>query len=91
MSRPLGPASAARPVPRRGLRREEAAAYVGISPSKFDQAVAAGRMPPPRTLDGCVIWDVRELDERFDALPHRAHAGAPTAALTDVDWDDVAV
>jgi predicted DNA-binding transcriptional regulator AlpA len=89
VSRPMGPASALRPVPRRGLRREEAAAYVGISPSKFDRAVAEGVMPQPRTLDACVMWDVRELDERFDALPRRAQAGAPVAP-GEVDWDDVA-
>lgn len=89
MTRPLGPATALRPVPRRGLRRDEAAAYIGISPSKFDQAVADGRMPQPRTLDGCVLWDVREIDERFDDLPRRAQAGAPVAP-GDVDWDDVA-
>ena len=29
-------------APRRGLRREEAARYVGISPSKFDELVKAG-------------------------------------------------
>ena len=56
---------------------------------KFDQAVADGRMPQPRTLDGCVLWDVREIDERFDDLPRRAQAGAPVAP-GDVDWDDVA-
>jgi hypothetical protein len=36
-----------RPVPRRGLSRDEAAMYVGISPSKFDELLADGRMPSP--------------------------------------------
>lgn len=35
--------------PRRGLRREEAARYVGISPTKFDELVTDGRMPEPNT------------------------------------------
>src|SRR3954452_7644435 len=54
--------------PYRGLRREEAARYVGVSPTKFDQLVADGRMPKPLRIDGCVIWDVRQLDVAFDAL-----------------------
>ena len=34
-----------RPVPRRGLSHDEAAMYVGISVSKFDEMVLDGRMP----------------------------------------------
>lgn len=60
--------AAVRPVPRRGLRREEAATYVGISPSKFDQLVADKRMPAGFQVDGCRIWDIRALDAAFDAL-----------------------
>ncbi len=58
-----------RPVPRRGLSREEAAMYIGISPSKFDELVADGRMPGPRRIDSRKVWDVRELDLFFDELP----------------------
>ena len=58
-----------RPVPRRGLSRIEAAQYVGIGATKFDELVADGRMPTPRQLDGRKIWDVVELDLAFDALP----------------------
>jgi predicted DNA-binding transcriptional regulator AlpA len=54
---------------RRGLSRIEAAAYVGISPSKFDQLIADGRMPTPRRIDHRNVWDVRELDLSFDDLP----------------------
>ncbi|KQQ39131.1 hypothetical protein ASF58_22835 [Methylobacterium sp. Leaf125] len=55
-------------VPRRGLRREEAARYVGISTTKFDACVRDGRMPQPFKIDACVIWDLRRLDAAFDAL-----------------------
>lgn len=55
-------------APRRGLRRDEAAQYVAVSPGKFDQLVSDGRMPKPIHVDGCVIWDVRDLDLAFDAL-----------------------
>ena len=58
-----------RPVPRRGLSREEAAMYVGISPSKFDELVEDGRMPRPVKIDCRKIWDIRNLDLAFDALP----------------------
>lgn len=55
--------------PRRGLRREEAAAYLGFSARKFDELVADGRMPKPKRVDGVVVWDLRRLDYAFDALP----------------------
>jgi len=58
-------------LPPRGLNREQAAQYVGVSASKFDEMVADGRMPNPRVIDGRVVWDLWELDEAFSALPHR--------------------
>jgi excisionase family DNA binding protein len=58
-----------RPIPRRGLSRDEAAIYVGVSPGKFDQMVADGRMPYARRVDSRRIWDIRSLDLAFDALP----------------------
>jgi hypothetical protein len=60
--------------PRRGLSRIEAATYIGISPCKFDQLIADGRMPGPRRIDGRKVWDVRELDLFFEELP-RDHDG----------------
>jgi hypothetical protein len=51
-----------------GLREPEAAASVGVSPSKFRELVAAGRMPPPRAIDGCRIWDVDDLRDAFKDL-----------------------
>ncbi|WP_407530260.1 XRE family transcriptional regulator [Methylobacterium oryzisoli] len=54
--------------PRRGLRREEAALYVGVSPSKFDEMVRDGRMPKAKRVDGCVIRDIRRPDLARDAL-----------------------
>ncbi len=59
-------------VPRRGLRREDAARYVGISPTKFDQAVNDGRLPQAFRIDGCVLWDIRKLDTAIDALAGNA-------------------
>ena len=61
--------SAVRPIPRRGLSREEAAMYVGISAGKFDELVRNRRMPAPKRIDGRKVWDIRDLDVAFDALP----------------------
>jgi excisionase family DNA binding protein len=58
-----------RPIPRRGLSREEAAMYVGVSGNKFDEMVSDGRMPRAVRIDGRKIWDVRALDMAFDELP----------------------
>jgi excisionase family DNA binding protein len=61
--------STVRPIPRRGLSRDEAAMYVGISANKFDELVRDGRMPAPKRIDGRKVWDIRDLDVAFDALP----------------------
>ena len=55
--------------PRRGLRRAEAATYVGVGATKFDDLVRDGRMPKPKKIDGATVWDVRQLDCAFEALP----------------------
>lgn len=56
-------------LPRRGLRRDEAAAYVGVSPSTFDRWIGAGLMPKSKKIGDVVIWDRFQLDIFFDALP----------------------
>ena len=53
----------------RGLSRIDAAAYVGVSPSTFDQIARDGRMPLPKRINSRTVWDIRQLDEAFDALP----------------------
>ena len=59
--------------PKRGLSRVEAAAYLGISPSKFDQLRKSGRIGPPKILDGRKLYAIEMLDEFFDALPDENH------------------
>lgn len=56
-------------IPRRGLSRVEAAIYLGVSPSKFDAMRKDGRIGPPKLIDGRKVFDIRMLDEIFDALP----------------------
>jgi excisionase family DNA binding protein len=68
--------------PRRGLSRVEAAAYVGVSPSKFDELVLDGRMPAPKRIDGRKVWDIHNLDIAFDALPFENETSGGST------WDD---
>jgi excisionase family DNA binding protein len=60
--------SAVTTPPRRGLSREEAARYVGVGATKFDELVKDGRMPKPLKIDNRVIFDIRDLDEAMDRL-----------------------
>jgi predicted DNA-binding transcriptional regulator AlpA len=71
-----------RPVPRRGLSRDESAMYIGVSAGKFDEMVADGRMPGPVRIDGRRVWDIRSLDLAFDALPKENHSARNS-------WDGV--
>lgn len=55
--------------PPRGMSRDEAARYIGVGPTKFDEMVADGRMPKPKRVDARVIWDRLRLDAAFSDLP----------------------
>lgn len=67
--------------PRRCLSREEAARYVGIGVSKFDEMVGDGRMPKPLRIDSRVLWDMHRLDAAIDRLAEAASTNP---------WDAVA-
>jgi predicted DNA-binding transcriptional regulator AlpA len=75
--------SEVRPIPRRGLSRAEAAMYIGISPSKFDELVADGTMPKSVKIGGRKVWDIRDLDLAFDALPREDD---PESAASYDSW-----
>lgn len=53
----------------RGLSRTDAASYIGVSASLFDAMVKDGRMPQPKRINARTVWDKRQLDDAFDALP----------------------
>lgn len=65
----------------RGLRRVDAARYLGISPSHFDAQRKAGAIPPPREMLGVVIWDRHDLDRLFGDIPAEPQTHNP--------WDGV--
>jgi predicted DNA-binding transcriptional regulator AlpA len=68
-------------LPPRGLSREQAAAYVGVSPSLFDTLIKDRRMPGPKRINSRVVWDRLRLDLAFEALAETdAHAA-------DDDWN----
>lgn len=75
-------------LPPRGLSRQEAAAYIGIGATKFDQMVDDGRMPQPKRIDGRKVWDRLRLDTAFAALP--TDGGADETSHEDV-YDRVAL
>lgn len=53
-----------------GLRREDAAEYVGLSVSTFEKAVREGRAPQARQVaDRRVVWLRKELDTWLEAAP----------------------
>jgi predicted DNA-binding transcriptional regulator AlpA len=60
----------------RGLSRVQAAEYIGVGATKFDEMVADGRMPKPKRIDGRTVWDRVKVDERFAALEEDAAAAA---------------
>ncbi len=67
--------------PPRGLSRVEAAAYLSISPSLFDQLVKDGQMPIPKHIHSRRVWDRLALDAAFAALPDGEEAA------DDNPWD----
>ena len=52
----------------RGLSRVQAAEYIGVGVTKFDEMVSDGRMPRPKRIDGRTVWDRIKLDAAFAAL-----------------------
>lgn len=64
--------------------REAAAAYVSLSPSKFDDLVRLRVMPAPKRLsERRLAWDVRGLDTAVDNLPTLG------GDIEDNSWSDV--
>ena len=72
--------------------RDDAAAYLSISPNTFDKMIAEGLMPGPRRLtERRLAWDMRQLDTAVDRLPQDgvADGNADTDATDDHSWDDI--
>lgn len=59
-----------------GLDRVEAAAFIGVGVTTFDDLVRKGVMPQPRMIGSRLVWHRAELEKAFNALPVRAAADA---------------
>lgn len=55
--------------PPRGMCRDEAARYIGVGTTKFDEMVKDRRMPQPKRVDGRLVWDRLAIDAAFTDLP----------------------
>lgn len=56
-------------LPPRGLSREQAASYVGVGTTTFDQMVKDRLMPRTKEIKSRRVWDRSQLDRAFDMLP----------------------
>jgi predicted DNA-binding transcriptional regulator AlpA len=65
----------------RGLSREQAAAYVGVSTGTFDRMVADGLMPKPMSIYSRKVWDRNRIDAAMDNLSGGGEADS------FADWD----
>jgi predicted DNA-binding transcriptional regulator AlpA len=55
------------PISPRGLRADDAAAYLGMGKTKFLELVNRAMIPRPILIDGIKVWDRFDLDAAFDA------------------------
>jgi hypothetical protein len=62
-----------------GLNRVQAAAYVGVSPSLFDEMVNDGRMPVARRANTRKLWLLDELRGAAFGLPADSEAKSESA------------
>jgi predicted DNA-binding transcriptional regulator AlpA len=59
------------PEERIGMSREEAAEYIGVSATLFDDMVEDGRMPKPKAINARRVWSRKKIEQAFDALPEQ--------------------
>ncbi|HZZ63763.1 MAG TPA: hypothetical protein VFE63_21805 [Roseiarcus sp.] len=57
------------PQDRLGMSRAEAAEYIGISPTLFDEMVKDGRMPPAKMINSRRVWPRIKIEKAFAELP----------------------
>jgi len=79
---------ASRLTARRGLDENEAAVYVGLSPSYFRELVDGGVMPLPRLAGKRKLWDIDELDLAFRELPRAGGKDDEIAFGRKNSWAD---
>lgn len=66
-----------------GLSRTEAAAYIGVSATKFDELVNNGRMPEPKRVGSRKIWDREALTIYFRSLGEERDGEGTEPSISD--------
>lgn len=67
----------------RGLSADEAARYVGVGRTKFDELVKRRLMPAAKRIDGRAVYDRYALDAAFSELPDDGGVNAIDELLRD--------
>jgi predicted DNA-binding transcriptional regulator AlpA len=69
------------------LNREQSAAFVGLSPPSFDDAVKKSVFPQPHLFGRRQLWMQQELEEAVRALPRRGDEPGmpPSGNVWDLD------
>lgn len=75
------PRSQMRAGPRRGLSRDEAAMYCGVSVGTFNDLLSQGKMPGPWRIGARKVWDIRAIDLALDSLAREDASGKSS-------WED---
>lgn len=68
-----------RPIERIAYRRDEAAAVFGLGLSKFEDLVRRGIFPKPVKIDGCTLYDARQLELAWAAIMERETAAVDSS------------
>lgn len=66
------------------MKANDAAAYIGTSPTNLRRLVVRGELAQPLLRGGERLWDIRDLDEHAESL---ARNGEPIAS----DWSGKAI
>ena len=61
----------------RGLSRVQAAAYVGLGTTFFDELVGEGKFPKPVKFGKRSVWDRIDLDDAFDTFKDSVAPSGP--------------
>jgi predicted DNA-binding transcriptional regulator AlpA len=69
-------------LPRFALRREEAAASVGVSSTTWDRWVELKRMPSGYKIDGVMLWDTQEVRDCWNKLKEGDTVNNPFDGVT---------
>lgn len=63
----------------------DAARYIGVGATTFDEMVKDGHMPRPKQINGCLVWDRVALDAAFTELPGASDEISPANAIAPPD------